>query len=152
MTRAARLAREIADGEQALAVKKAEYAKLKGSAAPEIGARASESSQQAGPVKTQVTPAEVAKAAANTNTTVTAETEVKNGVKTEKVSAAPFSPTGLRDGAATREFGGIKFGIGLAYTLDLGKYQRVREAELVNNIVRIKQSEQSSARIVLESH
>ena len=52
MTRAARLAREIADGEKALAVKKAEYAKLKGSAAPEIGARASESSQQAGPVKT----------------------------------------------------------------------------------------------------
>jgi hypothetical protein len=100
----------------------------------------------------QSVPADVAKAAADTNTTVTAETGVINGVMTEKVSAAPFSPNDLRDGAATREFGGIKFGIGLAYTLDTGKHQRVREAELVNNIVRVKQSEQSSARIVLESH
>lgn len=150
---ALRLGREIAEEEQALAAKKAEYAKLKASAAAPKKPMAAEGAQSASTAPIEaVQPADVADAAAKTNTKIVTETTVKGDTKTEKTTVTPLSQAGLRDGPGKREFGGITFGVGLAYTLDLGRLQRVKEAELVNKIVRVKQSEQSSARIVLESH
>lgn len=143
-----RLSFEIKQDEQRLAEKKAEYAKMGNSvASPDI--------LKSGLPDTDLkntNVAEVARAAADTNTKVTNSISNKNGTTIKTTEAVPFSQAELRDGAPKRDFGGIKFGVGIAYTLDTGRFQRVREAELVNGVVRVKHSEQSSARIVLESH
>lgn len=53
-----------------------------------------------------------------------------------------------------QDFGGIEFGIGLAFTYDLGKRDRIKDARLVgpNNVVRATHVENLRARIILESH
>ena len=51
-----------------------------------------------------------------------------------------------------QRFGGIEFGIGMAFTSDLGDHARVREAQLVNGTVRITRGDDTRARLVLESH
>lgn len=53
---------------------------------------------------------------------------------------------------ATRNFGGVDFGVGISFTLDVGKTDRVGDAELVNDIVRIKDVNNGRARIMLEMH
>ena len=56
-------------------------------------------------------------------------------------------------GGATRNFGGLEFGIGISFTLDWGGDARVASAELdPNGIVRISKREDGTARIMLESH
>ena len=51
-----------------------------------------------------------------------------------------------------QKFGGLEFGVGISFTLDVGKTDRVREAELVNGVVRVKDEDNGRARIMLESH
>ncbi|MBN2973784.1 hypothetical protein JW805_17390 [Roseomonas aeriglobus] len=99
-------------------------------------------------------PSALVEAAESSGATVTTETSMtKDGTTvSQKTTVTPYSQEDIRDGENKRKFGGIEFGVGIAYTLDTGKYQRIREAELVNNIVRVNRSENSSARFVLESH
>ncbi len=52
----------------------------------------------------------------------------------------------------TQEFGGIEFGAGFSFTLDVGTNDRISDAELVNGIVRVKDENNGRARIMLESH
>ncbi len=51
-----------------------------------------------------------------------------------------------------QKFGGIEFGIGLAFSHDLGGNQRVRSADIIDGIVRVGQTDNVRARLVLESH
>jgi len=49
-------------------------------------------------------------------------------------------------------FGGIDFGIGLSFSYDLGGERRVRDAEVVNGLVRVTRADNARARMILESH
>ncbi len=49
-------------------------------------------------------------------------------------------------------FGGIDFGGGISFTLDIGTSDRISDAALVNNIVRVNDENNGRARIMLESH
>ena len=51
-----------------------------------------------------------------------------------------------------KDFMGIMFGVGVAFTLDWGGQSRVKDAELVNNIVRVTESQDGEARVLLEVH
>lgn len=62
------------------------------------------------------------------------------------------SSSGEPDTSGTQEFGGIKFGVGMSMTIDIGKSQRVVEAAVVDGIVRAVKTDNSKARIMLESH
>ena len=53
---------------------------------------------------------------------------------------------------ATQKFGGVEFGIGISFTLDVGNTDRVAEAEVVDGIVRVKDVDNGRARIMLEMH
>lgn len=50
------------------------------------------------------------------------------------------------------KFAGLKFGVGISFTLDSGDNDRVSEASLVNGIVRVDDEDNGRARIMLESH
>ena len=52
----------------------------------------------------------------------------------------------------TRVFAGLKFGVGLSLTMDTGEHDRVDEAKVVNNIVRVTEESNDIPRIMLESH
>ena len=54
--------------------------------------------------------------------------------------------------AATRQFAGLNFGVGLTLTLDTGNNDRVENAELVNGIVRVTEERNDIPRIMLETH
>ncbi|NBD96251.1 MAG: hypothetical protein GVY11_07245 [Gammaproteobacteria bacterium] len=54
--------------------------------------------------------------------------------------------------AAEQDFGGLKLGIGLSYSFDLGDNDRVEEAQIVDNVVRVLDKDNSNARFMLESH
>ncbi len=54
--------------------------------------------------------------------------------------------------ATERGFAGLKFGVGLSLTHDLGENNRVGSASLVNGIVRVDDENNDIARIMLESH
>lgn len=49
-------------------------------------------------------------------------------------------------------FGGIDFGGGISFTLDVGTSDRISDAALVNGIVRVNDENNGRARIMLESH
>lgn len=55
-----------------------------------------------------------------------------------------------------RKFAGIQFGVGLSLTIDVGKNNRVQDAELVgtpgNQVVRVKKESKAIARVMLETH
>ncbi|MET0372637.1 MAG: hypothetical protein ABW128_00100 [Rhizorhabdus sp.] len=53
---------------------------------------------------------------------------------------------------AKQKFGGIEFGVGIAFSYDLGSNRRVRDASVVDGIVRVNQSDNVRARLILESH
>lgn len=55
-------------------------------------------------------------------------------------------------GNGTAKFGGLEFGLGVAFTYDLGHRDRIKQAQVVNNIVRATEVENLRARIVFESH
>lgn len=58
------------------------------------------------------------------------------------------------DDALNREnvLEGLGFGLGIALTYDVGSNDRVKSAQLVNNIVRVTDQENVTARFLLESH
>ncbi len=58
----------------------------------------------------------------------------------------------LAEAEATRKFGGVQLGAGFSLTLDVGRNDRIGSAELVNDIVRVRDSNNSRARIMLETH
>lgn len=87
-----------------------------------------------------------------TRTETTTTTEGGTVVEEKKVTRA-YAQTDLRDVEdPTQKFGGIEFGIGIAFSYDLGDNDRIKEAELVNGIVRVTDRENVRARIILESH
>ena len=55
-----------------------------------------------------------------------------------------------KDGRQT--FGGLDLGVGLSFTIDLGKVDRISRASLVNGVVRSDDQDNGRARIMLESH
>lgn len=50
------------------------------------------------------------------------------------------------------EFAGLTFGVGISTTFDVGNHDRVKDAQVVDGIVRISSSENARARVMLESH
>jgi hypothetical protein len=55
--------------------------------------------------------------------------------------------------AQTRDFAGLKFGVGLSFTSDTGKNDRVDDAVIdANGVVRVNKTNNALARVVLESH
>ena len=68
----------------------------------------------------------------------------------EKVLAKDIAAAAEDNGR--QKFGGLEFGVGISLTIDIGSNDRVSEAELVNGIVRVKDSDNSRARLMLESH
>lgn len=75
----------------------------------------------------------------------------------ETLAGEPRAPGSNQFGLANddnnkQSFGGIEFGIGMAFSLDLGDNVRVRDAQLVNGLVRVSRSDDVRARLILESH
>ncbi|TZG26438.1 hypothetical protein [Sphingomonas montanisoli] len=91
-----------------------------------------------------------AKAAGATQGVVATASTKMDG--TTEVRVEPYSQTALRDGNGKQTFGGIEFGVGAAFTYDLGKHNRIRDASVVGGVVRVKNSDNVKARLVLESH
>ena len=54
--------------------------------------------------------------------------------------------------AQEREFAGLSFGVGVSLTVDTGNNDRVDEAQIIDNIVRVDKESNARARIMLESH
>lgn len=52
----------------------------------------------------------------------------------------------------TQEFAGLNFGVGISLTLDTGSNDRVDEAQIIDNLVRVDKESNARARIMLESH
>ncbi len=57
-----------------------------------------------------------------------------------------------RTPGATNDFAGLKFGVGISFTLANGDRDRVSDASIVNGIVRVNDEDNGRARIMLESH
>ncbi|KQM43120.1 hypothetical protein ASE57_13580 [Sphingomonas sp. Leaf11] len=72
----------------------------------------------------------------------------------EKTAAVDTNQTNAKEKAASgrQNFGGLDFGIGVSMSYDLGNNDRVSDAVITNNIVRVTRTENIRARIVLESH
>jgi hypothetical protein len=71
----------------------------------------------------------------------------------KKEDAPPPAPAGGdRKTDDLGDFAGLKFGVGISFTLDSGDNDRVSEASLVNGIVRVDDEDNGRARIMLESH
>lgn len=51
-----------------------------------------------------------------------------------------------------RDFAGLSFGVGLSLTVDTGENDRVNKAQIVNDIVRVDDVDDTVARVMLESH
>lgn len=71
------------------------------------------------------------------------------------VPPAPAAPALLAiipPSAPRGTFGGIDFGIGISFTLDVGTSDRISDASLINGIVRVNDEDNGRARIMLESH
>lgn len=54
--------------------------------------------------------------------------------------------------ASNSKFAGLDFGVGLSFTRDDGKRDRIASASLVNGIVRVDDENNDRARVMLESH
>lgn len=67
-------------------------------------------------------------------------------------AAAPEARDSANESGGTRQFGGLEFGVGISFTLDIGTSDRISDAELVNGIVRVRDENNGVARIMLESH
>ena len=53
---------------------------------------------------------------------------------------------------SVNNFAGLKFGVGISLTHDIGSHKRVGRASVVNGIVRVNEEENDIARVMLESH
>lgn len=83
--------------------------------------------------------------------TVVTETVEPDG--TRIVERRPITQADLADDDDNRQtFGGIEFGVGMAFSVDAGDRDRVRDAQLVNGIVRVSRGDNVRARLILESH
>lgn len=83
--------------------------------------------------------------------TVTTTTEKPDGTKVVEVK--PWTQEGIRANTTGKQtFGGINFGVGVAFSYDLGSNGRVSDASVVDGIVRVNRTENVRARFVLESH
>ncbi len=51
-----------------------------------------------------------------------------------------------------RKFAGLNFGVGVSLTIDTGDNDRVNGAQIVNDVVRVDDVDDTTARIMLESH
>lgn len=75
-----------------------------------------------------------------------------------QVTLTPQEKTAIKDEVKKTleeqagEFAGLKWGIGISLTIGLESKSRVRKAEVVNGIVRVKEEENQEARLVLETH
>lgn len=59
------------------------------------------------------------------------------------------------DGASTNNndlWAGMGFGIGMSFTIDTGKNDRVKSASIVNGVVRVEDEENGIPRLLLEMH
>ena len=54
--------------------------------------------------------------------------------------------------AGNRSFAGLEFGVGLSFTIDIGKRDRIGNASIVNGLVRVGDENNDRARVMLESH
>ncbi len=98
---------------------------------------------------TPVSPSPAAIVAARTGV-VTTTTVTDDKVTTE---VKPYSPQGLADSQTGRQkFGGIDFGIGIAFSYDLGNNDRIKDADIVGGLLRVKHTDNVRARLILESH
>lgn len=80
-------------------------------------------------------------------------TETSEDGKTKKTRTRAVTQDELAElETNSTKFGGIDFGVGIAFSADTGTNDRVREAELVNGIVRVTHSDNVRARLILESH
>ncbi|MFS0772250.1 hypothetical protein [Sphingomonas sp. 1P08PE] len=59
---------------------------------------------------------------------------------------------GGQDSDGPGSFAGLKLGVGLSLTIDIGDRDRVSEAQLVDRTVRVTDQDNGRARIMLESH
>jgi hypothetical protein len=69
-----------------------------------------------------------------------------NGTKSKTAS------TGSESAPGRQNFGGLDLGIGLSFTADVGKEDRISRASVVNGIVRTDDQDNGRARIMLETH
>jgi hypothetical protein len=75
---------------------------------------------------------------------------------------APPAPAALQEPTATerqkaikegnRAFAGLELGVGLSFTIDRGRRDRIGSAMLVNDVVRVDDQNNNRARVMLESH
>ena len=71
------------------------------------------------------------------------------------VAAAPAQPAAVNasvQSPATQTFGGLTFGVGILLSENLQAKHRITSATVVNGIVRVTQTNDATAGIVLESH
>ncbi len=61
-------------------------------------------------------------------------------------------PKVLKTDADKKDFLGLRFGVGLSLTVDLGQQDRVESASVINGIVRVENENNAVARVMLESH
>lgn len=93
----------------------------------------------------------------NGNTVVDSEELKKSAAQTDAKKQMPTKETepkkeNVKQNDGSKEFAGLRFGVGLSLTQDSGTRQRVETAELVNGVVRITNENDALARIMLESH
>lgn len=74
--------------------------------------------------------------------------EMENALK----RAAEVAVKENEESQKQRKFAGLDFGIGLSLTMDTGDHDRVKNADIVDGIVRVTKENNATARIMLESH
>lgn len=70
----------------------------------------------------------------------------------EKLTTGAKDDDDDRTPGTTNDFAGLKFGVGISFTLANGDRDRVSDASIVNGIVRVNDEDNGRARIMLESH
>lgn len=97
-------------------------------------------------------------AALDAGATPGAEPVIVPRPSTSEIAPGEEKPNVKKDSDRTKagqelgNFAGLKFGVGISFTLDSGDNDRVSEASLVNGIVRVDDEDNGRARIMLESH
>ncbi len=72
-----------------------------------------------------------------------------DGKKSEQILAGGNPVKGK---GGDQSLGGIKFGAGIGFTYDLGTHDRIKAATVANGIVRVTETDNVRARLLLESH
>lgn len=102
------------------------------------------------PVVTEVVRFPIAASDPKPSSVTTQSTKPDGAVVTEQTR---WSQQALAENESGKtKFGGLEFGIGIAFSTDLGKRGRIGSAEVVNGVVRVMDSENTRARLLLESH